>query len=129
MTKIPLAAVVALLFVACGAASGAGPSSRFDVTATEKDHSITMRVGQKLEVALHSGTTASWQQATSSDATILEPIPDPAATTVQGVRLAAFKADAAGHATITAVGVPVCPSGQACPMYALLYSLAVTVTP
>ena len=46
-----------------------------------------------------------------------------------GVTLAAFKARASGVARVTAVGVPVCPSGQACPMLAVLYTLTVTVTP
>ena len=101
----------------------------FDITATEKDHAVTMRVGQKLEVALHGGTSASWQQVRSSDEGILQPTVDPAATAARGVTLAAFKAVGAGQADVTAIGTPVCPSGQACPMYAILYSLKVTVTP
>lgn len=137
MRRLILAACAGLLVAACGAYSFPGspasptPSSGlgFDVTATEKDHAITMRVGQKLEVALHGGTTTSWQQVRSSNEQVLAPTVDPAATAVRGVTLAAFKAVAPGSAEVTAVGTPVCPSGQACPMYAILYSLKVTVTP
>lgn len=101
----------------------------FDVTATEKDHAVSMHAGQKLEVVLHGGTQMRYQQVRSSDTSILEPTVDPAATAALGVTLAAFKADRTGQATVTAIGAPVCPSGAMCPMYAVLYTLTVTVTP
>ncbi len=140
MGKFLLVSAIAVLAMACGSAGAVAvpspspspsPSSGlgFDVTATEKDHAVSMRIGQKLEVVLHGGDTARWQQVHATDATILEPVVDPAATAVRGVTLAAFKALAAGQTTVTAVGTPVCPSGQACPMYAILYQLTVTVTP
>lgn len=135
MTRHVVAAIGCLLLAGCGAYRGVGPEAPptppahgFDVTATEKDRAITMRVGQTLELVLHGGTAASWQQVRSSDGAILRPIPDPAAAAAKGVTLAAFSADAPGQATVTAVGIPVCPTGQACPMYAILYSLSVTVT-
>jgi hypothetical protein len=130
-----LVVVLALLVVSCGAAGqGASPSPsenpmHFDVTATEKDHAVSMHVGQKLELVLHGGGLLRYQQVTSSNTSILEPTVDPAATAVIGVTLAAYKARASGVARVTAVGVPVCPSGQACPMLAVLYTLTVTVTP
>ena len=130
-----LVVVLALLVVGCGnAGQGASPSPsenplHFDVTATEKDHALSMHVGQKLELVLHGGELLRYQQLTSSNTSILEPTVDPAATAVLGVTLAAFKARASGVARVTAVGVPVCPSGQACPMLAVLYTLTVTVTP
>ena len=126
--------VLALLATSCGSVGlGAGPSPsdnpmHFDVTATEKDHAVSMHVGQRLEVVLHAGDQFTYQQVRSSDTSVLEPAVDPAAAAARGVTLAAFKARAAGGAKVTAVGVPVCPSGQACPMYALLYTLVVTIT-
>lgn len=136
MRRLLLAALAGLLVAACGAYSFPGseptptPSSGFgfDVTATEKDHAVTMRVGQKLEVVLHGGKLVNWQQVRSSDRNILMPIVDPAATSVIGVTLAAFQAVAPGNAEVTAVGTPVCASGQPCPAYAMVYSLKVTVT-
>jgi hypothetical protein len=130
-----LVVVLALLVVGCGnAGQGASPSPsenplHFDVTATEQDHALSMHVGQKLQVVLHGGDQLNYQQVTSSDTSILEPTVDPAATAMRGVTLAAFKARAPGVVRITAVGAPVCPSGQACPMFAVLYTLTVTVTP
>jgi len=131
----PLVILLALLVVSCGAAgqgASPGPSdnpTHFDVTATEKDHAVSMHVGQKLELVLHGGGQLTYQQVTSSNASILEPAVNPAATAVVGVTLAAFKARTPGAARVTAVGVPVCPSGQACPMFAVLYTLVVTITP
>ena len=129
-------AIALLCLAACGSVgTGSNPSPspsdnpmRFDVTATEKDHAVTMHAGQKLEVVLHGGGQLTYQQVRSSDTSILEPTVDPAATEVRGVTLAAFKARSAGQAKVTAVGAPVCPSGQACPMFAVLYTLTVTVT-
>jgi hypothetical protein len=88
-----------------------------------------MRVGQKLEVVLHAGSGMSnWTQPRSSDESILAPTVNPAATAVRGVTLAAFQAKAPGQVDITAFGSPSCPSGQACPMYVIVYSVQVTVT-
>jgi hypothetical protein len=126
--------VLALLISACGSVGlGSSPSPspnpmHFDVTATEKDHAVSMHVGQRLEVVLHGGESLSYQQVRSSDGSILAPTVDPAATAARGVTLAAFEARSAGVARVTAVGTPVCPSGQACPMFAVLYTLTVTVT-
>ncbi|HKC20811.1 MAG TPA: hypothetical protein VKE27_14405 [Candidatus Dormibacteraeota bacterium] len=125
-----------LLAAACGSiGQGASPSPspsenpmHFDVVATEKDHALSMHVGQKLEVALHGGGQMTYRQVQSSDIAVLSPTVDPAATAARGVTLAAFKAKAAGTATVTAVGAPVCPSAQACPMLAVLYTLMVRVT-
>lgn len=138
MKKFVVVAALALLSVGCGAygtGTGGNPTPtpsgglRFDVTATEKDHAVTMHVGQTLQVVLHGTDQFSYQQVRSSDQLILEPTVNPAESAARGVLLAAFRAKAPGQATVTAVGAPVCPSGQACPMYAVLYSLTVTVTP
>jgi hypothetical protein len=132
----------ALLISGCGSVgtgSGLAPSPSpstssnpmgFDVTVTETTKAASIRVGQKLEVVLHAGSGLNnWTQPRSSDESVLTPIVNPAATAVRGVTLAAFQAKAAGQADITAYGSPTCPSGQACPMYVMLYSVKVTVTP
>jgi len=141
--RILLAAIGAAVLVSgCGSAgTGSGltptpsPSASsnpmsFDVTVTETTKAASMRVGQKLEVVLHAGSGMNnWTQPRSSDESVLAPIVNPAATAVRGVTLAALQAKAPGQANITAYGSPTCPSGQACPMYVMLFSAKVTVTP
>ena len=139
MRVLMLVVVAAALISGCGSvgtASGpsptpsAGSNLSFDVTVTETTRAASMRVGQKLEVVLHAGNGMNnWTQPRSSDESILAPIVDPAATAVRGVTLAAFQAKGPGQVDITAYGSPICPSGQACPMYVMLFSVKVTVTP
>jgi len=132
-----LTAAAVLVLAACGSTS-AGPGSNpspssgmgFDVTATEKDHTAAMRVGQRLQVVLHAAAGMNnWNQPRSGNEAILVPVVDPAATAVRGVTLAAFEAMEPGQVEITSFAGPVCPSGQPCPMYVVAYSLQVTVSP
>ncbi len=134
-----IAAFAALVLTACGSAGigsapsptpnpSEGPGLGFDAQVTELDTAITIHNGQKLEVVLHarSGMT-NWSNVRSSDTSVLSPIVNPAATAVRGVTLAAFQALAPGQAEITATAGAACSPGQACPMYAILYSVSVTV--
>jgi hypothetical protein len=139
MRSLLLVVGVAVLIAGCGSVgTGAGPSPspstgsnlNFDVTVTETTRAASIRVGQKLEVVLKAGSGMSnWTQPKSSDESILAPMVNPAATAVRGATLAAFEARAPGQVDITAYGAPVCPSGQACPMYVMVLSVRVTVTP
>jgi uncharacterized protein YceK len=139
MRRVLVAFAAALLISGCGnagTASGPSPSPstgsnlNFDVTVTETTKAASMRVGQTLEVVLHAGSQeTNWTQPRSSDETILAPIVNPAATAVRGVTLAAFQARAPGHVDVTAFTGPVCPTDMACPMYAIAFSVQITVTP
>jgi hypothetical protein len=135
-------ALVAVLFASCGyspcACEGSGtlpvqespsPGPGFDAVVTEKDTAINIHPGQKLEVVLHAkaGMT-NWSNVRSSDTAVLVPIVNPGATAVRGVTLAAFQAESAGKATITATAGAACSPGQACPQFAILYSVTVTVS-
>lgn len=135
------AMVVAVILTGCGSVgtgsgstpSGSTPSAsptgvQFDVVVSEKDTVVKLRVGQKLEVALHANPNMdNWSLPRSSDYAILAPIVNPAATAARGVTLAAFQALAPGVATVTATASPHCSPGQACPMVVQLYSLKVEV--
>ncbi len=133
-----LAAVAGLLITSCGTVQtgigpapspSTGPGLGFDAMVTEKDKAITIHLGQKLEVVLHANPgMTNWTNVRSSDTSVLTPIVNPAATAVRGVTLAAFQAEAGGQAVITASAGADCSPGQACPMYAILYSVTVTVT-
>jgi phage tail protein X len=144
MVKTAVAgALVAIALASCGyspcACDGSGtlpiqtspsPGFGFDAMVTEKDKAITIQVGQKVEVVLRANPgMTDWSNVRSSDTSVLTPIVNPAATAVRGVTLAAFKTQAPGQAVITAVAGAACSPGQACPMYAILYSVTVTVTP
>jgi hypothetical protein len=136
-----LVVAVALIISGCGSVrSGAGPIASptpstgsnlsFDVTVTETTKAASMRVGQKLEVVLHAGSQMNnWTQPKSSDESVLAPIVNPAASAARGVTLAAFQARAPGQVNVTAYTGPLCAGGQACPMYVILFSVQVTVTP
>ncbi len=131
----------ALTLGACGAAGtsvtpspspdnpSTSPGRGFDVAVTEKEKAISIRVGQRLEAVLHAnpGMTA-WSGVRSSDPSILMSVVDTGATAVRGVTLAGFQAVAPGEAQITAVAGALCSPGQACPMYAILLTIDVTVT-
>ena len=119
-----------LVLIACGSRPApVAPGGGFDVTATEKDRSATLRVGQSIELVLHAanGMTA-WSAPVSNNTAVLKPIVDTRATAVRGVTLAAFEAIAPGVVQVTASAGPNCSPGQACPMFAVLFSLRVTVT-
>ncbi len=106
------------------------PGPGFDAVATEHDTAVTITVGQKLELVLHArpGMT-NWANVRSGDTSVLAPIANPAATAAPGVTLAGFQADAVGTAVITASAGAACSPGQACPQFAILYSVTVTVRP
>jgi hypothetical protein len=138
--RVPLiVAVAALTLCACGAMGGGaaplpigspstGPGPGFDVAVSEKTRTATVRVGQKLEAVLHPNPGMTpWTSVRSSDSKVLAPIVDPAATAVRGVTLAGFQAIAPGTAQITATAGAQCSPGQACPQYALLLTIDVTV--
>jgi hypothetical protein len=130
--------IFATLLVACGSynlgappppSPSLAPPMGFDVTVTEKDHAVTMHVGQKIELVLHAAQGMKpWTHPTSSDTAILVPIVDPAATAVRGVTLAAFKANAKGQVEVTANAAPDCAPNQPCAQFLAVYNLKVTIT-
>jgi hypothetical protein len=134
MKSLLVLAAIAILAGACAGSRGCqlctAPSSPvgFDVTATDSDHTVTMRVGQKLEVVLRARNGMNdWTHPVSNDTSVLSPIVDPAATAARGVTLAAFEAKKQGEVQVTANASPQCSPGSACPMYLAVYSLKVTI--
>ena len=133
-----LLVLIATLLVACGnyslgapppATPSPAPPGAFDITVTEKDHAVTMHVGQKIELVLHAAQGMKpWTNPQSSDSTLLTPIVDPAATAVRGVTLAAFQAKAPGQVDVTANAGPDCAPNQPCAQFLAVYNLKVTIT-
>jgi hypothetical protein len=124
------AAAIGVLLCACGSIPvGAGPSPAQQMSVTENDHTASVHVGQRLEVALHAPNGMNnWTHPQSSDTSILAPAVDPAATAAIGVTLAAFVGVKPGTVDVTATASPRCPPDAACPMFLAVYNLKVTVT-
>ena len=96
---------------------------------TDHDRAVSVLAGQRIEVYLaqRQGMTR-WQNLVADDTSVLQPVdigivPPPRSATVAG-----FVAMRPGTANITATAGPLCSPGQACPMYAVLFSVRVTVT-
>ena len=135
-----LAALALVATLACGSSGPLGPGATspspfgtplgFDSTLTERDHVGTMRVGQSVQLVLHAAPgNTDWASVQSNNKLVLTPIPHPAATSVRGVTLAAFRALKPGTSDITAVAGADCSPGTACPMYAILLKITITVAP
>jgi hypothetical protein len=136
-------AVVLVVLAACGSAPGAGvganpspsyeppvagaPAAGFDVLVTDKDQDITVHAGQRIEVYLRRRTgLTTWNGLRSDDDAVLVPIPTGIAAPV-GVTIGGFKAITPGTASISAYATASCSPNQACPMFAALFSVRVTV--
>ncbi len=133
-------AAVGLALAACGygdcscAGGPATPSAGalapgFDVLVTDQDRALSVRAGQKVEVYLvePSGMT-KWSQPASEDVTVLQPINTGIVPPPQGATVGGFFAAGAGVTNLTAYASPQCAANQACPAYARLFSVRVTVT-
>jgi hypothetical protein len=103
------------------------PAAGFDLLITNHDQDVTVRTGQQIEVYLtqRSGLTP-WTGLRSADEAVLAPMAT-GITAPRGVTIGGFKAVAPGTASITAYATAACSPGQACPMFAALFSVKVTV--
>lgn len=99
----------------------------FDILITDRDQEVTVHTGQRIEVYLtqRSGLTA-WTGLRSDDEAVLAPIPTGIAA-ARGVTIGGFKAIGPGTVSLTAYATAACSPGQACPMFAALFSVRVTV--
>ena len=136
MIRVVLAIVLAAVALdACGTVSErpvspapTSPSTGFDVLIGVNDRAVAVKVGQKIELVLQakSGMT-DWSGVSVDNTAVLLAVPT-GITAPKGVTVAGFEATSTGTATIRATAGPLCSPNQACPMFALLYEVAVTVT-
>ena len=138
--RLLVAALATCMLAACGSASTGGgatppppspittPPAGYDVLVTEHDRATAAHVGQKILIYLtqHSGMT-QWEGLRVDDPTILQPLPIDFMAP-RGVTAGAFVARTPGTANVTSTAGPLCSPGQACPMYAVLFSVTVTVS-
>lgn len=129
MKKLLFAPAIGLLLAGCAHYVPGEQPTPSAAGVSEKDHTATIHVGQKLELALHAPNGLNnWSHPQSSDTSVLAPTVDPAATAAIGVTLAMFIGQKPGTAEVTASATPRCAPGAPCPAYVALYSLKVTVT-
>jgi hypothetical protein len=103
------------------------PTAGFDVVITDTDRAVTVRSGQRLELMLHAKPDMSdWGGVNVDDYTVLLAIPT-GITAAHGVTIAGYEAVGPGTATIRATATPLCSPGQACPAFAMIFEVRVTV--
>ena len=104
------------------------PTAGFDVLITDTDRAVTVRSGQRLELILHAKPGMSdWGGVNVDDYTVLRAVPT-GITAARGVTIAGYEAARPGTATIRATATPLCSPGQACPLFAMIFEVVVTVT-
>ena len=104
------------------------PTAGFAVVVTENDRAVTVREGQKIELVLHAKPGMSdWGGVNVDDTTVLRAVPTGIAA-ARGVTIAGYEAVRPGSATIRATATPLCSPGQACPAFAMIFEVTVTVT-
>ncbi|MDQ2943843.1 MAG: hypothetical protein M3R21_09285, partial [Candidatus Dormibacteraeota bacterium] len=94
------------------------------VTMASNNGTVTAHVGDHVQIAL--GEQFNWTLDPPDGVVLVHPLQN--YMLVRGTQ-AIWLAKSAGHATIRAVGGAVCPSGSACPMYAVPFSATVDVLP
>jgi len=131
--------VVTLLACACSSAHACqgctvptspivtAPAPGFDVLITEGDRAVTVKAGQRIELVLHERPGMSeWNGINVDDPSVLRAIPT-GITAARGVTIAGYEAAGPGTATIMATATPLCSPGQACPAFAMLFEVRVSV--
>jgi hypothetical protein len=139
------AAAIALVLVACGRASAggsseptptptptivplpAGPAPGFDVLVTDQDRAVSVHVGQKIEVFLRTRPGMTPWSGIRTDSAVLQPVNVAIVQPPRGAAVAGFVALKPGTVDVIATAGPDCAPNQACPAYAVLYSVTVTV--
>ena len=100
----------------------------FDVLITESNRAVSVKQGQRIELVLHAKPGMSdWSGVNVDDYTILKAVPT-GITAARGVTIAGYVAARPGTATIRATATPLCSPGQACPAFAMIFEVQVTVT-
>lgn len=101
----------------------------FTLTNADNGRTFHAKVGQVIDLTLRANQGMQDWVVQQPDPSILAPTPNPGAAAARGATLRAFRAVAAGTATIAATDRPVCPPGQACPQFILAWKATVIVDP
>ena len=103
------------------------PTAGFDVVITDTDRAVTVKSGQRIELVLHAKPGMSdWSGVNVDDYTVLRAVPT-GIMAARGVTIAGYEAARPGTATIRATATPLCSPGEACPAFAMIFEVQVTV--
>jgi len=97
------------------------------VTQADQGRTVTLGVGQTLEVRLSGGGSQQWSAPRSADVNVLEGTGSSADPT-RGDAAATFVARTAGSTRVSSQARPICAAGQACPDFVRLWTITVDVT-
>ncbi len=119
--------------ISAGAGGGSAPggtsggSAPVVVTQADQGWTVTMTVGQTLEVHLSGGRSQQWSVPRAADTGVLEGTASSADPTSGGAS-ATFVARTAGSTRVSSQARPICTAGQACPDFVRLWTITVDVT-
>ena len=132
MMRVHLVILGAVL-AACGGAAGPGatpapspsaPAGAILVTMASDRQTVTAHVGDRIQIAL--GEQYKWELDPPDGVVLTRSVQN--YLLVRGTQ-AIWLASATGQSTIKATGTAVCPSGQPCPLFAILFTATVVVVP
>ncbi|HVA43738.1 MAG TPA: hypothetical protein VNF50_09655 [Acidimicrobiales bacterium] len=109
-----------------GASVGGQTPPPLVVTQTDRGQTVSLRVGQTLEVRLSGGGSQRWSEPRSAAATMLEETATSANSTT-GDASGTFVARTPGSTRVSSDARPICPAGQACPDFVRLWTITVDV--
>ena len=130
--RIYLVVLAAVLAAACGSVgsgptpspSPSAPAGAVVVTMASDRQTVTAHVGDRIQIAL--GEQYKWQLDPPDGVVLTRPVQNYLLVRgTQGIWLAS----ATGRSTISATGSANCPSGQPCPLFAILFTATVVVVP
>ena len=131
--RIYLVVLAAALAAACGSVAGSGPTPSPSpsapagavlVTMASDRQTVTAHVGDRIQIAL--GEQYKWQLDPPDGVVLTHPVQN--YLLVRGTQ-AIWLASAPGQSAIRATGGANCPSGQPCPLFAILFTATVVVVP
>lgn len=131
MRRLGIAVLITVVMAACGGAGAAAPSTTATpirgavlITRAHDRGTVPARVGDTIQIAL--GTEYEWRVDPPDGVVLTRGVQNQ--LLVRGTQ-ALWHASAPGTATVTATGTVICPSGQACIMIAILFTVTVVVSP
>jgi hypothetical protein len=95
------------------------------VTSADDRRTVPVRVGDSVRLLLADRDT-NWTQVSDSPMGLLAPAPAPAPP--PHGQLVIWTAMHPGTVTVKAVGTPICAASVACPMYARLFEVTITIS-